>query len=193
MIKQLLIFLIAYFLVNRFIRKPTSSEQPRITSGWIVNGILPFFGAVVLSYFFNCGDLFVIISAIIIFSAQYLVNIILRPKLRETLYHYVFYQAIQLSIIYLVLLLFGRTSQPQWMLDQIYILLFSKSLHIEKGLIVPSILLILIFVSWTASDMITTLLFKYGNPAALSSNETAAGFESLSEDIKSKKQNELSC
>jgi hypothetical protein len=188
MIKPLLIFLIAYFLVNGFLRPPISFHKFK-NRPWIVNGILSFLCAVGFSYLFNFGDYNILLAALIIFGIQYVVNLTVRPNLRVTLAHYFFYQAIQLSILYLILLLFGRVGPPSWMLDQLHTLLFSKNLHVEEGLIVPALLLISVFVTYTASDMVSTFLYKYGNPTEFNQNEAAASLESLSEDIKSKKKN----
>ncbi|TFE25175.1 hypothetical protein [Cohnella luojiensis] len=190
MIKPLLLFLIAYFLINGYLREPIRFNKIAwLDRPWVVNGMLSFLCVVVLSYVFNCGDFYLVLAAFLIFGAQYLVNITLRPLLREKMSHFLLYQAIQLSIVYFILLLVGRTGNPRFVLDQIHTLLFSANLHVEADLIVPVIFLILVFITYVASDIVTTFLYKYGNPVALSQNETAAALESISEDIKTKKQN----
>ncbi|WP_161793388.1 hypothetical protein [Cohnella kolymensis] len=73
--------------------------------------------------------------------------------------------------------------------QQIYLFMFADDLVIENRLVVPSVLLVGVFLTHTSSEMIRMLLLKYGNPLPMLHQETAAAVEHFSEEFLRKRQN----
>lgn len=207
MIEPFFLLLSAYFLINGLhIHQKKEIPAYKLKSGskykwikdslwikypWVSSALFYFLLATGLLALFNNVNAVIVFAAFVTAGAQCSVNIAWQKwqtKFKVTLFYYIAYHAIQLSLIYIVLILFNRIGSPQWLLNQIYLFLFSKSLQIDANLILPGILLILILVTFTASDIIATFLNKYGNPVAINQKETAAALESMSEDINLKKQ-----
>jgi hypothetical protein len=189
MIKPLILFIVAYLLVNGILNilnikneKTDTANKKWINRFWLMYGAIYFVTAVLILTLFGMSNLhLIIIAAAITGVIHYIVHIKLHYRLNNTLTHYFLYQTIQIGIIYLILLLLGLAGTPHWIFQQFYTLMFAKRLVIDESLIVPTLLLILVFLTHTSSEIIGKFLSKYSNPFEPHLQESAASLEPLLE------------
>lgn len=122
------------------------------------------------------------VAAVLSACCLYVVRTLLqvRPKLAAGLVGLGIRYIIQFAIIYGILLLFGQTGTPRWMMDQLQLFLFAHDLVVERSVVLPSLLLLLIVMTSVTSEAIGKFLSKYNNPihpVSASMSETAAAVE----------------
>lgn len=192
MIVPLILFIVAYLFTNGLKNKIAGTEKLKVNKKFnrtsLIQGIVYVSAVVLLSLIFEIESLhFIFLAAVLSGVIQYMINVRVIHK-SVTLTQYFLFQTIQIGVIYLLLLFFGQAGTPGWMLQQFYTLMFAKQLIVDETLIIPTLLLIAVFLTSTASEIIGKFLNQFNSPVGSYLNETAASLEPILEDSLLKKR-----